>query len=667
MRFKKLLGTSLLCASLVLSNMTVFATENHLAETEENQNTETTENTTNAENTVSQKGNQLTDDGGQIEEQENPSAQAETENTENGKETESSEVSGQEETQNTGAEQTDGQDALTEATEQTGENIEATETTENVETTENTESQTDAFDLSVYAGGRTISVDGNPKEWSGIATYSSSDSNVAKWSVAQNDKYVYFYVQTNGGNEWGIPITNTRMSVSYSDGTSGVKSNGVGFAFENGTVVLKDNFYGNVDGVSSGYMPSDEKNKYEVEFAIPQSFFENHDYTITYCGTSISSKDITALNTLGDYVEEKPVYSGITIDGNFSDWAAVEKTEINDGCILEAAVVFDGDWVYIYLKDGGNSEAFSGGERNHGVYELKTDTGRRTSFLLRQDGIQGVEGAQLSYSNGNYEIAIPASALKEYKSTLSFGYCQMDPMIEGISKIQGGSNISGSFSGITIDGNYGDWADYPHTLIQYSTNGAYGDDADGALYVNNNILYGHVKTYKYATEVNPYNPITIRFNKDDNQTISFYFVTVDGNGNVNWSPAMDTSGKAAKYYLVDVSGWHGAATLTELEASTYGNKILGEAYIRMGSGSDTEIEYQIDLEKLAEYISDSGVHNYKLAATDMKNIQAQYINIGTEWIETAGTSSGPVAGVVLSMSVVAGVLGYRKRKDKGIV
>ena len=51
----------------------------------------------------------------------------------------------------------------------------------------------------------------------------------------------------------------------------------------------------------------------------------------------------------------------------------------------------------------------------------------------------------------------------------------------------------------------------------------------------------------------------------------------------------------------------------------------------------------------------------------MKYIQAQYINIGTQWIETAGTSSGPVAGVVLSMSVVAGVFGYRKRKDKGIV
>lgn len=642
MRFKKLLGTSLLCAALVVSNMTVLAAD---AEQSLNLNTQSAE-------------------------QSDSKAQAE-QNT--GEDTSAEETSKEQENAGYREENADSgvnaetQEAESENRKEDGKPVENTEsmeeTTEVVEETEEATEQIAAFDLSQYAGGRTITVDGNPKEWEGIPTYTSSDGNVTKWAVAQNDQYVYFYVQENGGNEWGLPITNTRISIAYADGTSNDRSNSVGFA---GMLSLKDSFYGDLGGALTAFAASDEKDKYEIEFAIPQSFFANHDYTLTYCGTSISSKNITALNTIEEYVEKDPVYSGITVDGNFSDWKAVEKTQVNDGCIIEAAVVFDGDWVYIYLKDGGNNQAFSGGERNSGVYELKTDTGRRTSFLLRQDGIQGIEGAQLSYSNGNYEMAIPASALKEFKSTICFGYCQMTPMISGITNMQGGGNIDGSFTGITVDGNYGDWADYPHTLIQYSTNGAYGDDADGALYVNNNVLYGHVKTYKYATEKNPYNPITIRFNESDNQTISFYFITVDGNGNINWDPAMDTSGSAAKYYLVDVKGWHGAATLSELEASSYGNKILGEAYIRMGGGSDTEIEYQIDLEKLAEYISNSDVHNYKLAATDMKVIEAQYINIGTEWIKTAGTSSGPVAGIVLSMSVVACVLAYRRRKEKGI-
>lgn len=649
MKFQKILGASLLCASLLVSNLTVLA-----AETDQslNINTQSEETKTQAEPTTDESAPVKT--GTSVEQENGTSGENQTD-------------AGVQETENGTKAEDNSNVGNTESTDST-ENVEGTETIDNTETTEVVEEteQIATFDLSQYAGGRTITVDGNPKEWEGISTYTSSDANVAKWAVAQNDQYVYFYVQTNGGNQWGLPITSTRISISY-ENLAGDRSNGVGFAFENSSLVLKDNNYGNMGGTLSAFTPSSEKDKYEIEFAVPQSFFANHDYVLTYCGTGISSKDITVLNTLGEYVEQKPVYSGITIDGNFSDWDAVEKTQVNDGCILEAAVVFDGDWVYIYLKDGGNNQAFSGGERNHGVYELKTDTGRRTSFLLRQDGIQGIDGAQLSYSNGNYEIAIPASALKAYRSTISFGYNQMEPMISGITKMQGGSNISGSFSGITIDGNFGDWTNYPHTLIQYSTNGAYGDDADGALYVNNNTLYGHVKTYKYATEVNPYNPITIRFNKDDNQTISFYFVSVDGNGNVTWSPAPDTSGNSVKYYLVDVSGWHGASTLTELEADTYGNKILGEAYIRMGKGSDTEIEYQIDLEKLAAYISDSSAHNYKISATDMKTIQAQYINIGTQWIEIAGTSSGPVAGVVLSMSVAACVLGYRKRKEKGIV
>ena len=364
---------------------------------------------------------------------------------------------------------------------------------------------------------------------------------------------------------------------------------------------------------------------------------------------------------------ELAVYNGITIDGDFSDWDAVKKTQINDGSILDAAVVFDGDWVYIYIKDAGNGVATWAGERHNGTYELLTDTGRRTSFILRRDGIQGISGAQMSYAEDQYEIAIPASALKAYRSTISFGYSQAKtPMIGGIANMQGGSNIGGGFAGITIDGNFNDWTDYNHQLIQYSTNGAYGDDADGALYISGSTLYGHVKTYRYATEVNPYNPITLRFNNSDAQTISFYFVSVDGSGNVTWNPAPDTSGNSVKYYLVDVSGWHGASTLTELEADTYGNKILGEAYIRMGKGSDTEIEYQVDLEKLAEYISGSSVHNYNIAATDMKTIQAQYINIGTDWITIAGTSSGPVTGVVLSMSVVVCILAYRRRKEKGI-
>lgn len=531
------------------------------------------------------------------------------------------------------------------------------------ENSENAQEVVQVQNLSYLSGGRVLAVDGNPKEWQGIPVYDSTDNHVAKWAVAQNDAYVYLYVQTNGGNQWGLPIVNTRIFVTYADGTTHDKTNGIGFA---GMLDLKDDVYGDIEGTLTAFAPSQEKGKYEIEIAIPQSFFKNHDFTLTYCGKSISSDEITVLNTLGDYVEETPVYNGITIDGSFTDWDAVAKTPVNDGYIIETAVIFDGDWIYLYLHDTGGYAALSAGGRNSGVYELMTDTGRRTSFKVRLTGIDGIEGASIDYSNDQYEIAIPATALKPYRNCLSFGYIHGTPMVSGIARMQGGGNISTSFGGVTIDGNFGDWIDYDHSLIEYSTSGAFGDDADGALCIEGSTLYGHARTYRYADETNPYNPFVIYFNNDDSKSVTFWFITVDDNGKVDWNPKVDMSNVSKEYYLVDVGGWHKAATFAELQSGEYGDAVLGRAFLRRGSGSDTEIEYEIYLETLAEYITNSSAHNFKIDVTEMKTIQAQYPNIGPYRITIAGTSSGPVAGVILCIAVVSGVLYYKKRKEKRI-
>lgn len=635
MSLKKLLGTSLLCFSLVLSNVTALAADQNNVSDNKELTSETQEQTDTMQEVQTQSESQENEDGSATPEQseENPDAQ---DTNENGR----------------GEQTTEGQN-------------EETQNTESEEAGVETQSA-DGVSLEQYAGGRTIQVDGDPKEWDGIPSYTSNDGSVAKWSVAQNDEYVYFYVQENGGNKWGLPITNTKAAISYASGLSNSNLNGIGFAFENSSLVLKDGWYGNINGTLSGFSPSQEQDKYEIEFAVPQSYFAESDYTLTYCGTSIASGDIPVLNTFPEYEEEKPVYNGITIDGNFSDWNAVEKTSVDDGSIIDAAMVFDGDWIYIYLKDTGNGAAFHAGERSHGTYELLTDTGRRTSFVLRENGIEGVKDAKVKYSNDQYEIAIPASNLKKYRSTISFGYAQAKtPMISGVSNLQGGGNIDGSFSGITIDGNFDDWADYNHQLIEYSTNGDYGDDADGALYLSDHTLYGHVKTYRLRNN-NPYYQVELRFNEVDSQNIYFQFITVDDSGNINWNPQMDYDGTTKEYYMIDMRGWHGASTLTELEDEGYGNKILGHAYIRMGSSDDTELEYEIDLEKLSSYISTSNSTPYEMSVTDMKTIQAKYQNIGDQWVTIAGTSSGPVVGVVLCISTVACVLAYRRRKQKGI-
>ena len=50
--------------------------------------------------------------------------------------------------------------------------------------------------------------------------------------------------------------------------------------------------------------------------------------------------------------------------------------------------------------------------------------------------------------------------------------------------------------------------------------------------------------------------------------------------------------------------------------------------------------------------------------TDMKLIEANYVNIGDEWVSIAGTSTGPLLGMSLCGLSVLAVFGYRRRKNK---
>ena len=73
----------------------------------------------------------------------------------------------------------------------------------------------------VRAQAAQITIDGDPQEWTGVDMQNSSDSAVAKWAVIQDDDYVYFYVQQNGGNEYYLPISNTNIDIKYASGQGG--------------------------------------------------------------------------------------------------------------------------------------------------------------------------------------------------------------------------------------------------------------------------------------------------------------------------------------------------------------------------------------------------------------------------------------------------------------
>lgn len=162
---------------------------------------------------------------------------------------------------------------------------------------------------------QSIKVDGNPSDWGQVTMQSSNDSRVEKWAIARDDRYVYFYVQQNGGNQYGLPITETHVEIDYD---SGREDRSCQIRFAGMMEQLKDAWYGDIQDVS------------KLEEA-PQP--------------------------------TEAVYQGITVDGSFGDWDAVSKKAVGDGILIETAMVFDGDNLYLYMKETSDGVVTWSGEK----------------------------------------------------------------------------------------------------------------------------------------------------------------------------------------------------------------------------------------------------------------------------------------------------------------
>lgn len=396
-------------------------------------------------------------------------------------------------------------------------------------------------------------------------------------------------------------------------------------------------------------------------------------------------------------------YSGISIDGDFSDWENVQKYPGANG-VNEVAFVFDGDYMYIYIDEP--EQAFSAtwsGSHSNGKFTIVTDLGYETLFQLTQENngsVSGVDGALWAHSDttwglpGYYwEIAIPTGNLQPYNETVSFGHYLGENMYvsdianlagdveqgggegeeSGVTETGGESgetsveNPSGSFDGIAYDGSYDDWTYYPHDVLEYATAGTQEEvvDAQAALYSVDGILFGHVVTYmqKHLNEAGGEytSGVTIQVNNDWATTFYPEMVLVDGAGNINYTPQLGELPQGSyEFYMIDSQGWKNATNISEWtdpNSSYYGtNAVYGKMMINVGPSKD-DMEYWIDIPTLmAKFGMDAG---------DAKVLSAQYSRIGQQWVTTAGTSSGPIVGVVLCMSVVACSMIRKRRMEVG--
>jgi|GEM_PF-3659839 len=366
----------------------------------------------------------------------------------------------------------------------------------------------------------------------------------------------------------------------------------------------------------------------------------------------------------------KTTYSGISVDGDFSDWDAVSKTTPSDNRVKEVASVWDGDYLYIYAESGDWGSITWSGPNGNGKFAIKSDLGNTVLLQFKKEGdgyrVEGPEGTTY-YVNGNqWEVAIPKSALPNYRKSVDVGFYLGDTIVSDLQNLDGSTNEDYTPGEMALDGSYSEWEQYPHTVIQYNTAGtsAMVADAHGAMYMDGDKIYGHVVTnlpqhtqraggeFNYAVMMfNSANPATDYGNQ---QWFGWKLYTLDENGNVHWANSNNLSPGEHRFYVTTTQAW--------------GNNIndqyknlpqFGEIIMTIGQGGQDDMEFCMDTKEIADY--------FKLSAGDLRIASIHYTEIGNEWITMAGTSSGPIPGVIISMAVAGTVIIFKRKRMDGAV
>lgn len=561
---------------------------------------------------------------------------------------------------------------------------------------------------------------------------SSNDSGVLSWNgVKQGDNYV-FTLEANGSaaNAGGKTFT-----VAYGDGTQG--NNGA-FQTTWDCSEVKSGWYQNIEGAtiaSSGTT---------VTITIPSTYFANEDFTVSFGGSSITSAEMSSgssavepdpeptpepdngatgdSSSTGDSDnggttggtesgdsgvesgsgsdnssdnnagnEPTGTYTGIVIDGDFSDWDAVKKYDIVDvdqngnpkgwDTVNKMAMVWDGDWVYLYFESNSDDPgAMTGaGPWSDGQFSIKTDLGNETLVRFGR-GDQGPvvlhpSGSTVACNNfvwantpHKWEAAVPASSLGYYKETINFGMYQVAPTITDVADLQGSKG--GDFETITYDGKYGDWNYYPHSTLQYATGGTNESVVDGraALYADSaqQKLFGHVSTTMLA-HLNERggeftSAVSIRVNGDSDLMLTPQFAAVDADGNINWSPQLSgLENGTYEFYLFSTTCRKDSHNVNDSGVVCY-----GKATITI-TDDQQDMEWYMDIPTLAANLHGNWGQNADATSIDPNDIhlfEANYGKIGDQWVTTAGTSTAPFVGIGLCVAAVGAVYGWRRYKRR---
>ncbi len=521
---------------------------------------------------------------------------------------------------------------------------------------------------------------------------------VPYYAVLKGDDGYYFYVISNKAYD------EVNLYVIYNDRS--LKT--INLIYKNGAKVY-DGSVDEIDGASiiTSY---DDKARYSEVF-IPESFIGKESFFVTSQDNyyvlyeevtgqdrgiiwSSSIKDAASYKASTSYEPEKPegydyvtakapdfnydelkgTYSGINIDGDFSDWSAVAGQTTNfSNADLDAKIVWDGDTIYGYIAIYGAdaTDALITGQS----YYLQTDGGAQrefsfnktsssTSYYSGRVSISGISGAQVATDSETkssgwwifgsktyyfyYEFSFPASVIGSSAESVRMGI-KSDSYNMAITDYTANlapedDDDNGDISaadGIDIDGVFDDWSNFPYTYLyfcdenhtncpngynDYSHNGK----TSGAAYIKDDKIVAHIKSVSKL---------------EGNMVLTPYLTNIKIKVNDSYEITLVTTQKSS-------NGSYRTMLVHEDGSSTP----LGEMVIYDNGKTLYEYEYYIDIEKLAARLN--------LGPTELRTIEIYYPYIGYQSVKVAGTSTAPYVGIAICFAVVGLTWFIRYMKDK---
>lgn len=196
--------------------------------------------------------------------------------------------------------------------------------------------------------------------------------------------------------------------------------------------------------------------------------------------------------------------------------------------------------------------------------------------------------------------------------------------------------------GVQIDGMYDDWKDIPKTEITYSSNNNKCNHY-GQLFTDGDTLYGHFQAnelYQSYMKIQIWN-LTI-----NGRTFALQILPANSDGSIAWGTNYQSKGSHTnlKVYIGYYNECDSRVVYTVYD-ETHATDTPGD-----------EVEFALSMKRLSEI---TGIPQDQMGTITISNP-----NLGGQGVTIAGSSTGPVAGVVAAFFLVAAY--FKRKKDLGV-